>query len=157
SEHADSEHSDRGPTDRGPTDSEHADSEHSDRGPTDRGPTDSEHADSEHSDRGPTDRGPTDSEHGDREHGDREPTAAGDPTARGRTGVAASEVAPAAAGPATPAGEPRRALVVAGVTAVVAVPLIVAAVAVRTPRWYPLVDLSQIEMRVRDVGLDHPP
>lgn len=92
----------------------------------------------------------------DSEHSDSGTAAAGGRTERGGTEVAASETAPAA-GAATPAGEPRRALAVAGVTAVVAVPLVVAAVAVRTPRWYPLVDLSQIEMRVRDVGVDHPP
>jgi hypothetical protein len=47
--------------------------------------------------------------------------------------------------------------VVAGITGVLAVPLVVALVAVRTPPWYPLVDLAQIEMRVRDVGIAHPP
>ena len=51
----------------------------------------------------------------------------------------------------------RTALVVTGLTAVLAVPLVVALVAVRTPPWYPLVDLAQIEMRVRDVGTAHPP
>ncbi len=51
----------------------------------------------------------------------------------------------------------RTALVVAGITGVLAVPIVVALVAVRTPPWYPLVDLAQIEMRVRDVGTSHPP
>jgi hypothetical protein len=51
----------------------------------------------------------------------------------------------------------RARLAVAAVSAVVATPVVIATVAVRTPRWYPLVDLSQIEMRVRDVGFSHPP
>ncbi|MFO7279554.1 MAG: hypothetical protein C0P77_004015 [Thermoanaerobacterales bacterium] len=59
--------------------------------------------------------------------------------------------------PAPGASARHRRLVVAGLTAAVALPLAVALVAVRTPRWYPLVDLSQIEMRVRDVGTAHPP
>lgn len=55
------------------------------------------------------------------------------------------------------AGRGRTAVIVAVLTAVVALPITIAAVAVRTPRWYPLIDLAQIEMRVRDVGLAHPP
>lgn len=51
----------------------------------------------------------------------------------------------------------RTLLAVGGITAVLAVPLVVAVIAVRTPPWYPLVDLAQIEMRVRDVGTSHPP
>jgi hypothetical protein len=43
------------------------------------------------------------------------------------------------------------------VAAVVSLPVLVAAVAVHSPRWYPPVDLAQIELRVRDVGLAHPP
>lgn len=63
-----------------------------------------------------------------------------------------------AADDSAPAGERRRtALIVAAITAVLAVPIVIAAVAVRTPPWYPLVDLAQIEMRVRDVGTAHPP
>jgi hypothetical protein len=54
-------------------------------------------------------------------------------------------------------GGRRTLLTVAGATAVLAVPIVIALVAVRTPPWYPLVDLSQIEMRVRDVGTSHPP
>jgi hypothetical protein len=41
--------------------------------------------------------------------------------------------------------------------AVVAVPLLVALVALHSPRWYPLGDLAQTEMRVRDVWSAHPP
>ena len=36
--------------------------------------------------------------------------------------------------------------------AVVAVPLVVAAVRLRDPRWYPTLDLAMTELRVRDVG-----
>ncbi len=61
--------------------------------------------------------------------------------------------APAEPGP----GRGRTVLTVAVLTAVVAAPIAIAAAAVRSPRWYPLVDLAQIEMRVRDVGLAHPP
>ena len=44
------------------------------------------------------------------------------------------------------------AAVVAALTAVVALPLVVALAALRSPRWYPLLDLAMTEMRVRDVG-----
>ncbi len=55
-------------------------------------------------------------------------------------------------------GDARRtALTVAAITAVLAIPILIATVAVRSPRWYPLIDLAQIEMRVRDVGLSEPP
>jgi hypothetical protein len=46
---------------------------------------------------------------------------------------------------------------VAAITAVLAVPVVIATIAVRSPHWYPLIDLAQIEMRVRDVGTSHPP
>lgn len=62
---------------------------------------------------------------------------------------------------ASRAGARRRplptALVVAGLTAVVVLPLLVALVALRTPRWYPLLDLAMTELRVRDVGTRHSP
>jgi hypothetical protein len=51
----------------------------------------------------------------------------------------------------------RRRLLVAGLTAVVALPLAIAVVALRTPRWYPLLDLAMTELRVRDVGTRHTP
>jgi hypothetical protein len=51
----------------------------------------------------------------------------------------------------------RTALTVGGLTAVLVVPIVIAVIAVRSPPWYPLVDLAQIEMRVRDVGTSHPP
>ena len=56
-----------------------------------------------------------------------------------------------------PADRWRGAATVAAITAVLAVPVIIATIAVRSPHWYPLIDLAQIEMRVRDVGTSHPP
>ncbi len=47
--------------------------------------------------------------------------------------------------------------VVALVIGLLAVPLAVALAALRSPRWYPLLDLAQTEMRVRDVSGGHPP
>lgn len=40
---------------------------------------------------------------------------------------------------------------------VLSVPLLVALVAIRDPRWYPLMDMAQVELRVRDVGSSQPP
>jgi hypothetical protein len=48
-------------------------------------------------------------------------------------------------------------LTTVGLTAVLAVPLLIGLAALRSPRWYPLTDMAQIEMRIRDVGLSHPP
>ncbi|HEX6425045.1 MAG TPA: hypothetical protein VFZ79_16290 [Acidimicrobiales bacterium] len=79
--------------------------------------------------------------------GDRSPET---PRARGADGHDAP-------GDGTGPRRQRVALTVAGITAVIATPIVVAVVAVRTPQWYPLVDLAQIEMRVRDVGTSHPP
>jgi hypothetical protein len=42
-------------------------------------------------------------------------------------------------------------------TVLLAIPLLVALVVLRNPRWYPLGDLAQTEMRVRAVGSAHPP
>ncbi|MCU1356542.1 MAG: hypothetical protein JWM89_1960 [Acidimicrobiales bacterium] len=44
-----------------------------------------------------------------------------------------------------------------GCWAVVTVPLVVAAVAAVRPRWFPIQDLAQYELRVRDVGGRHTP
>jgi hypothetical protein len=52
---------------------------------------------------------------------------------------------------------PSRRLVVAVLTAVVALPLVVALVALRSPRWLPLLDLAMTDLRVRDVGTSHTP
>ena len=49
------------------------------------------------------------------------------------------------------------ALVVGGILGVLAVPLGVALVALHSPRWYPLLDLAQTELRVRDVGTGDSP
>jgi hypothetical protein len=47
---------------------------------------------------------------------------------------------------------------VAGLTALVGgVPLAVALGVLHSPRWYPLLDLAQTELRVRDIGEGHPP
>lgn len=92
-----------------------------------------------------------------------DPAAADDPVDRDAADdSAAAEVGADAGGDtgdASARGAGRRAttLVVGGLTSVIALPIAVATVAVRTPRWYPLVDLAQIEMRIRDVGTDHPP
>jgi hypothetical protein len=48
-------------------------------------------------------------------------------------------------------------LVPVGITALLAVPLLIALIVLRNPRWYPLGDLAQTEMRVRAVGTAHPP
>ena len=63
----------------------------------------------------------------------------------------------AAGASSRPRGRPTDRLVGVAVGAVLALPLVVAAVALRTPRWFPQVDLAQIEMRVRDVFSAHPP
>jgi hypothetical protein len=69
----------------------------------------------------------------------------------------AAPAQPTPPGDAARSDRRRRALLAALVAAVVSVPVVAAAIAVRSPRWYPLVDLAQIEFRVRDVGLAHPP
>jgi len=48
-------------------------------------------------------------------------------------------------------------VVVGGLTAIVALPLLVALGALHSPRWYPLLDLAMTELRVRDVGTRHTP
>lgn len=47
--------------------------------------------------------------------------------------------------------------VVGGLLALFALPLVVALGALRHPRYYPVGDLAEIELRVRDVGTTHPP
>ena len=49
------------------------------------------------------------------------------------------------------------AAIVGGLTAVVALPLVIALAALHSPRWYPLLDLAMTELRVRDVGTRHTP
>jgi hypothetical protein len=48
-------------------------------------------------------------------------------------------------------------LLVLSLTAIVAVPLVVALVAVWRPQWFPIMDLAVVEMEVRDVGTRHTP
>jgi hypothetical protein len=88
------------------------------------------------------------------------------PTRDAATGDQPGDTAPGAdAGAGTDAGAPagpvrRRpgtALLVAGLTAVVVVPLLVALGALHSPRWHPLLDLAMTELRVRDVGTRHTP
>jgi hypothetical protein len=81
----------------------------------------------------------------------------GRPAATDISVVQPEDAAPAPPGGAERVDRRRRAVLAALVAAVVSLPVLVAAVAVRSPRWYPLVDLAQIELRVRDVGLAHPP
>lgn len=57
-------------------------------------------------------------------------------------------------------GEARRLsprTVQAVLTALLVLPLVVAAVALRHPRWFPILDLAMTELRVRDVGSRHTP
>jgi hypothetical protein len=71
----------------------------------------------------------------------------------GRSGRATPAPGPIPAEPAPG----RRLPVVALLIALLAVPLGVALAVLRSPRWYPLLDLAQTEMRVRDVSGGHPP
>jgi hypothetical protein len=57
----------------------------------------------------------------------------------------------------TPRPSTRRWLVVGGLWALVGLPLVVAAVALRRPHWYPVLDLAMTELRLRDVGTSHTP
>jgi hypothetical protein len=47
--------------------------------------------------------------------------------------------------------------VVGGLVALFALPLVVALGSLRHPRYYPVGDLAEIELRVRDVATAHPP
>ena len=47
---------------------------------------------------------------------------------------------------------PHAALVIAILVALLALPLVVALIALRHPRWYPLLDMAQTEIRIRDVA-----
>jgi len=44
-------------------------------------------------------------------------------------------------------------VVVAGLVVLLAIPLVIALAALRQPRWYPLMDMAQTELRVRDVAV----
>jgi hypothetical protein len=51
----------------------------------------------------------------------------------------------------------RRRLLLLVLLAVLAIPMIVALIALIHPRWYPLLDMAWTELLVRDVGSSHPP
>lgn len=51
----------------------------------------------------------------------------------------------------------RERVVLVTLVALLGLPLIVAAVAVRRPHWYPVLDLAMTELRLRDVGTQHTP
>jgi hypothetical protein len=53
--------------------------------------------------------------------------------------------------------QPRPAVVIVLLLLVLSVPLVVALVVLRSPRWYPVLDLAWTEMRIRDVFSSHPP
>ena len=67
-----------------------------------------------------------------------------------------SAFSPGAAGSRARLGA-RPAFLVVGLLVLLAVPLAVALGALHQPRWYPIADLAQTELRVRDVGGAHPP
>ncbi|HYL51108.1 MAG TPA: hypothetical protein VEZ15_04000, partial [Acidimicrobiia bacterium] len=52
---------------------------------------------------------------------------------------------------------PRVPTPVAALVAVLSIPLVIALVVLHQPRWYPLLDWAQTEIRVRDVISSHPP
>ena len=51
----------------------------------------------------------------------------------------------------------RRTILLIVLLAVLAIPMIVALIALIHPRWYPLLDMAWTELLVRDVGSSHPP
>ncbi|HET9729827.1 MAG TPA: hypothetical protein VFR41_10425 [Acidimicrobiia bacterium] len=51
----------------------------------------------------------------------------------------------------------RRRLFIAGCVAVLTLPLLIALVVLHQPRWYPLLDMAQTELKLRDVWSRHPP
>jgi hypothetical protein len=79
------------------------------------------------------------------------------------TGVPSAVEAEAAGHVGDPPDQPvrawyeRRLLVGGGLFALVALPLVVASIALRRPVWYPVLDMAMTEFRVRDVGTSHTP
>ena len=57
----------------------------------------------------------------------------------------------------TPRPRDRRWLVGGATLVVVGLPLVVAALTLRRPHWYPVLDLAMTELRLRDVGTAHTP
>jgi hypothetical protein len=80
---------------------------------------------------------------------------------RTRAAVTPDAVEPDPAdGPAGASSEPRgdrRWLAAAALFALVGLPFVVAAVTLRRPQWYPVLDLAMTELRLRDVGTQHTP
>jgi hypothetical protein len=70
---------------------------------------------------------------------------------------AGADGAPGAAGAAPARSVARPAVVVAALLALVGLPLVVAAVGLRRPHWYPVLDLAMTELRLRDVGTGETP
>ncbi len=62
-------------------------------------------------------------------------------------------------GPTPPDRRARRvtALLFAALLAVLGFPLVVALIQLRRPHWYPLLDMAQTEIRIRDISGGHPP
>ena len=95
--------------------------------------------------------------------GRRGPTVYSPAVSRVATGVPSEAAAGATGDPGEVPDGParswseRRVLVGAALGALVALPLIVAVAAVRRPSWYPVLDLSMTELRVRDVGTSDTP
>ena len=88
----------------------------------------------------------------------------GDPAAAPYTPAIVDSASGAAGGAvATDTAESRRrdalrtVLVIGGLLALLAVPLVIALGVLLRPTWYPLLDMSQTELRVRDVWSSHPP
>jgi hypothetical protein len=80
---------------------------------------------------------------------------------RTRAAVTPDTVAPdPVGGPAGAPSEPRgdrRWLAAVALFALIGLPFIVAAVTLRRPHWYPVLDLAMTELRLRDVGTQHTP
>jgi len=78
-----------------------------------------------------------------------------DPVEAGGVGIDVGESA-------AEVSDPRRrgrldVLVIGALLVVLASPLLVALVVLRRPHWYPLLDMAQTELRVRDISAGHPP
>src|SRR5829696_1060917 len=74
------------------------------------------------------------------------------------SGTAPSETDKGAADqPGSSHAAPSQWLVVGAVFALVGLPLVVAAGALRRPQWYPVLDLAMTELRLRDVGASQTP
>src|SRR3954469_4513104 len=58
---------------------------------------------------------------------------------------------------AAPAQSRRSLLVLLAIVTVISVPLLIALGVLHSPRWFPLLDLAQTELRVRDVMSRHMP